>query len=53
MKLAVGARIRKNHAPRNPHIGLRISAQSVAASRIPMTIAAGTVFRRLTVIGQP
>ena len=35
--LELGARIRKNHAPRQPSAGRRTSAQAVAASSVTTT----------------
>ena len=52
-KLELGARIRKNHAPKNPSAGARRSAHKVPASSAAMTAAAGMICPALVAIGQP
>ena len=50
--LEVGARMARNHSPRNPHVGRRIKAQIVAPNRAAMAIAPGTTSQADRAIGQ-
>ena len=52
-RLEVGARVTKNQAPRNPHLGLLNSAATVAAASTQMNSAYGQTSASVNGTGQP